>query len=54
MGDAEEDNDDEPFVDKMGRLTLQLKEQLVESEKLEEIRTKYPFLKDGDRFRIEP
>ena len=26
----------------------------LESEKLEEIRTKYPFLKDGDRFRIEP
>ena len=35
VGAAEQDEDDEPFAEKMARLTAQLKEQLEESAKLE-------------------
>ena len=35
VGAAEQDEDDEPFAEKMARLTIQLKDQLEESAKLE-------------------
>ena len=35
VGAAEQDEDDEPFAEKMARLTAQLKDQLEESAKLE-------------------
>ena len=40
VGTAEEEDDGEPFAEKMTRLTAQLKEQFEESDKLEaEIKT---------------
>ena len=35
VGAAEQDEDDEPFAEKMACLTVQLKEQMEESAKLE-------------------
>lgn len=35
VGAAEQDEDDEPFAEKMARLTAQLKDQLEESAQLE-------------------
>ena len=35
VGAAEQEDDGEPFSDKMARLTAQLKEQFEESDKLE-------------------
>ncbi|MCW9157615.1 SAM-dependent DNA methyltransferase, partial [Klebsiella quasipneumoniae] len=35
VGAAEQEEDDEPFAEKMARLTAQLKDQLEESAKLE-------------------
>ncbi|MBJ2625118.1 SAM-dependent DNA methyltransferase, partial [Salmonella enterica subsp. enterica serovar Agona] len=35
VGAAEQDEDDEPFAEKMARLTAQLKDQLEESANLE-------------------
>lgn len=35
VGAAEQEDDDEPFAEKMTRLTAQLKTQLVESAELE-------------------